>query len=124
MVRSIGGVGLATTPLLNSQGLRRRNEHARQLAITCSQDQPLAMQIYGGDRELMADATAEAALVFTCNGRGTRLFGSPDHDATVIHDALDGVPVAGMACAGEIGPVGTKNFLHGFTASVALFRKG
>lgn len=73
-------------------------------------------------RELLAGHEASGALVFTCNGRGTHLFGMPDHDASIIADALDGAPLAGMSCAGEIGPVGTRSFLHGFTASVALFR--
>lgn len=61
------------------------------------------------------------ALLFTCNGRGSNLFGSPDHDVTVLRDNIPGLPVAGMFCGGEIGPIGGKNFLHGFTASVALF---
>lgn len=60
------------------------------------------------------------ALMFTCNGRGSRLFGTPDHDAGVVCGAL-GVPLAGFFCAGELGPVGGRNFLHGFTASLALF---
>lgn len=72
-------------------------------------------------RELMADATASSALVFTCNGRGTHLFDGPDHDAAVVHEALERAPVAGMFCAGELGPIGGHNFLHGFTASVVLF---
>lgn len=72
-------------------------------------------------RELLSGASAEAALVFTCNGRGRRLFGTPDHDAAVISEMLGQVPAAGAFCAGEIGPVGGKSFLHGFTASVALF---
>jgi len=33
---------------------------------------------------------------------------------------LGGLPLAGFNCTGEIGPVGGKNFLHGFTASIAL----
>jgi small ligand-binding sensory domain FIST len=61
------------------------------------------------------------ALLFTCNGRGSNLFGSPDHDVTVLRDNVPGLAVAGMFCGGEIGPIGGKNFLHGFTASVALF---
>lgn len=61
------------------------------------------------------------ALVFTCNGRGTNMFGAPDHDAHAIDDAFDGAPVAGFFCAGEIGPVGERNFLHGFTATLAVF---
>src|SRR3990170_1047678 len=61
------------------------------------------------------------ALLFTCNGRGSRLFSSPDHDASLVSEKLGGLPLAGFNCAGEIGPVGGKNFLHGFTASIALF---
>jgi len=73
-------------------------------------------------RALLRGRHASGALVFTCNGRGTNLFGTPDHDATVITDALAGAPLAGMSCAGEIGPIGNRSFVHGFTASVALFR--
>jgi len=60
------------------------------------------------------------ALLFTCNGRGAHMFQVPDHDASAIEDAL-GVPAGGFFCAGEIGPVGGRNFLHGFTATMALF---
>ena len=45
----------------------------------------------------------------------------PDHDAGVLDQLLGPLPVAGAFCAGEVGPVGGVNFLHGFTASVALF---
>jgi small ligand-binding sensory domain FIST len=48
------------------------------------------------------------------------MFEVPDHDAGVIEDAL-AVPTAGFFCAGEIGPVGGRNFLHGFTATMAVF---
>ena len=72
-------------------------------------------------RQLIGGHSAEGALVFTCNGRGTRLFGRPDHDAEVVAEGFPGAAVAGMFCAGELGPVGKRNFLHGFTASVALF---
>src|SRR5207237_1110451 len=64
---------------------------------------------------------ADGALLFTCNGRGTRLFGRPDHDAEIVAEHVPRAAVAGMFCAGELGPVGRKNFLHGFTASVVLF---
>jgi len=75
-------------------------------------------------RHLLDDHTADAAdaaLVFTCNGRGTFMFGDADHDAGIVQDHVSGA-VAGMFCAGEIGPVGGRNALHGFTASVVLFR--
>ena len=72
-------------------------------------------------RELLSGVAASAALLFTCNGRGRQLFGVPDHDAGVLDQLLGPLPVAGAFCAGEIGPVGGRNFLHGFTASLALF---
>ena len=72
-------------------------------------------------RELITDVSADGALVFTCNGRGVRFFGEPDHDASIIAEALGHRAVAGMFSAGELGPVGRHNFLHGYTASVALF---
>ncbi|MBI3839440.1 MAG: FIST C-terminal domain-containing protein [Planctomycetia bacterium] len=62
-----------------------------------------------------------SALVFTCNGRGTRLFDRPNHDAQAVARHWKSLPVAGFFAQGEIGPVGGKNFLHGFTASIALF---
>lgn len=62
-----------------------------------------------------------AALLFTCNGRGSRMFPTPDHDAALVSKYLGGAPMAGFFCAGELGPVGGKNFLHGFTASLAVF---
>lgn len=67
---------------------------------------------------------AVGALLFTCNGRGSRLFGRPDHDAGLVSTALDGAPLAGFFAAGELGPVGTGNFLHGFTASLLLLESG
>jgi small ligand-binding sensory domain FIST len=75
-------------------------------------------------REMLAGVEADAALLFTCNGRGIRLFGAPDHDAALLAEALDDAPTAGFFAAGEFGPVGGRNFVHGFTASVALFQGG
>ena len=72
-------------------------------------------------RDLLTAAEADAALLFTCNGRGQRLFGEADHDAGVVDLLLGPLPLAGCFCAGELGPVGPRNFLHGFTASLALF---
>jgi small ligand-binding sensory domain FIST len=59
----------------------------------------------------------------SCNGRGSQLFGYPNHDAGMIQRRLGPLPLAGFFCNGEIGPVGDKNFLHGYTASLALFVK-
>lgn len=61
------------------------------------------------------------ALVFSCCGRGQGLFGRPHHDAGILAERLGGIPVAGFFAQGEIGPVGGRNFLHGYTASMAIF---
>ncbi|HJT78855.1 MAG TPA: FIST N-terminal domain-containing protein [Gemmataceae bacterium] len=66
---------------------------------------------------------AAGALLFSCNGRGTRLFPAPDHDAKTIRAEVGAVPLAGFFAQGELGPVGGQNFIHGFTASVALFEE-
>lgn len=70
--------------------------------------------------EALGAGGAAGVLLFTCNGRGSHMFQVPDHDAGAIKDAL-GVPAGGFFCAGEIGPVGGRNFLHGFTATMAVF---
>jgi small ligand-binding sensory domain FIST len=69
------------------------------------------------------DASAKPAggLLFSCNGRGTRMFEGPNHDAGCVQAALPKLPLAGFFAAGELGPVGGRNFVHGFTASLALF---
>jgi small ligand-binding sensory domain FIST len=72
-------------------------------------------------RELLGEVEGDASLVFTCTGRGAALFGVPHHDAELVSHATGGSATAGMFCAGEIGPVGSRAFLHGYTASIALF---
>jgi small ligand-binding sensory domain FIST len=69
------------------------------------------------------DSRASGALLFSCNGRGKAFFGRSDRDIATLCSALGGpVPAAGFFCAGEIGPVGERNFLHGHTASIAIVR--
>ncbi|MCL4393506.1 MAG: FIST C-terminal domain-containing protein [Chloroflexi bacterium] len=70
------------------------------------------------------DAPPSGALLFSCNGRGTRLYDHPNGDISTIQGILGGINLAGFFAAGEIGPIGGKNFLHGHTASMALFRPG
>jgi small ligand-binding sensory domain FIST len=74
----------------------------------------------GAQAEALGSSRAAGALLFTCNGRGSHMFDVPDHDAMALQDAL-GAPAGGFFCAGEIGPVGGRNFLHGFTATMAVF---
>jgi small ligand-binding sensory domain FIST len=74
-------------------------------------------------RSLLAGRRADGALLFTCNGRGQHLFGTPHHDAELVAGITPSRAVAGMFCAGEIGPVGRRSFLHGFTACALLFEE-
>jgi small ligand-binding sensory domain FIST len=73
--------------------------------------------------EAMDSDGAAGALLFSCNGRGTAMFGPGDHDAVLVQRELHGAPAAGFFAAGEIGPVGARSFLHGFTATLAVFPK-
>jgi small ligand-binding sensory domain FIST len=80
------------------------------------------------DLRLMLESAASkgppaAGLLFSCNGRGTRMFNSPNHDIGVSNRAIPATPLAGFFAAGEIGPVGGRNFIHGHTASFALLRQ-
>ncbi|MBU6414057.1 MAG: FIST C-terminal domain-containing protein [Planctomycetes bacterium] len=99
------------------------------------------------DLEMLMDAqqlhgAPVGCLLVSCNGRGQRLFGRPNIDAgTVcrafqpmepgetrakIGHAIDSqpgpVPLAGFFGAGEFGPIGRSNFLHGHTAVATLLR--
>jgi small ligand-binding sensory domain FIST len=63
------------------------------------------------------------ALVFTCNGRGSNLFDTPHHDAATVQELAGPLALAGFFAAGELGPIGGRNYIHGFTASLALFEE-
>jgi small ligand-binding sensory domain FIST len=77
-------------------------------------------ELLGSARRTLGETQPVAAILCSCNGRGAGLFGAPDHDARGVATELGPVPLAGFFCNGEIGPVGSKTFLHGFTASLAL----
>ena len=66
-------------------------------------------------------APHRGALLFSCNGRGSRMFPVLNHDATAVQKAFGPLPLAGFFAQGELGPVGNKNYIHGFTASIVLF---
>lgn len=75
---------------------------------------------------LAADRTGRntpplGALMFSCCGRGQGLFGRPNHDAATVAEQLGSIPMAGFFAQGEIGPIGHRNFVHGYTASMAIF---
>jgi small ligand-binding sensory domain FIST len=90
--------------------------HARD-AASADEDLRLALE----ERIRRVGGRPAGALLFTCNGRGTNMFSEPDHDSRVLSSALGSSALAGFFCGGEIGPVGGRSFLHGFTATMAVF---
>lgn len=94
--------------------------HLRDAETADAELQQLLKQT--ADESTVDNRAPEAALLFSCNGRGTRLFPTENHDAGAIDKYFPNLPVAGFFAAGEIGPVGKQNFVHGFTAVVALLK--
>lgn len=92
----------------------------RRDAAAASQDLSELLQ---RTRQELADTTIYGGCLCCCNGRGKNLFSAPNHDARMVQQQLGGIGLAGFFGNGEIGPVGEKNFLHGYTASLALFAK-
>ena len=89
-----------------------------QVRDAASADDDLRAMLVHLRREFTA---VEGALLFSCNGRGSNLFTSADHDVLAMRQGLSTSGVAGFFAAGEIGPVGDRNHLHGFSASVLVF---
>lgn len=73
------------------------------------------------ERALVNGRAPRGGIIFACNGRGRRLFATPDHDISALREAFGPIPISGFFAQGEVGPVGCRNHLHGFTTCVALF---
>jgi small ligand-binding sensory domain FIST len=119
LVRPIIGADRDSGAIAIGEQVRVGQTVRLQVRDAASADEDLRGALRAQAQALGSDGAA-GALLFTCNGRGSHMFDVPDHDAGAIDDAL-GAPTAGFFCAGEIGPVGGRNFLHGFTATMAVF---
>ncbi len=84
-------------------------------AKTAEHDLTAHLERYRGPRPA-------GALMFSCLGRGQKLFGRADHDTDLFRRRVGAVPLGGFFCNGEIGPVGGHTFLHGYTSAFGLFR--
>lgn len=63
------------------------------------------------------------ALLFSCLGRGRALYGESDHDSAAVKARFGAdLPLAGFFGNGEIGPIGGRTHLHGYTSAIGLFR--
>jgi small ligand-binding sensory domain FIST len=119
LVRPIIGADRESGAIAIGERVRVGQTVRLQVRDAASADEDLREALRAQAQALGSDGAA-GALLFTCNGRGSHMFDLPDHDASALEDSL-GVPTAGFFCAGEIGPVGGRNFLHGFTATMAVF---
>ena len=118
LVRNIIGVGEDSGAVQINDFVRTGQTvqfHVRD-ATTADEDLSLLLAPQSLDRP------AAGGLLFSCNGRGTHMFPQPCHDVGLARRAMPQTPVAGFFAAGEFGPVANKNFIHGHTASFALFR--
>jgi len=121
LVRNVLGLDRTTGALAITEHVRVGQTvqfHVRD-AATADEDLHALLQLDVNAHE----KRPAAALVFSCNGRGSRLFDQPNHDAAAVRAEAGDIPTAGFFAQGELGPVGGQNFIHGFTASVALFEE-
>jgi small ligand-binding sensory domain FIST len=123
LIRSLVGVRRETGAVLIGDMIRAGQTlqfHVRD-ARTAHEEMRLLLE----GETMLASGTDQpvGAMLVTCNGRGTRLFDKPHHDVALTREILGPIPMAGFFAAGEIGPVGNRNFVHGHTAVLAMFRQ-
>jgi len=119
LVRSIRGADPNNGALAVGENVRAGQTiqfHIRD-ARTADEDLRLLMARAAED-----ETAPTGGLLFSCNGRGVRMFDLPNHDVRGVLEAIPETPLAGFFAAGELGPIGGKNFLHSHTASIAIFR--
>ena len=121
LVRNVQGAdeagGIAITDLVRVG--QTVQFHVRD-AATADEDLRLLLEV---EHKRIEPGALVGGLLFSCNGRGSRLFDVPNHDLEAIHKAFGPIPVAGFFAMGELGPIGAENSVHGFTASVVLFER-
>jgi small ligand-binding sensory domain FIST len=115
LIRNLMGADQASGAIAVAAELQVGQTIQFQIRDARAADEELRAMLKG-----LSDPSAAAALLFACNGRGVGLFGAPDHDASTVQQLIGALPLAGLFCNGEIGPVGSRTFVHGFTASLAL----
>jgi len=123
LIRSLVGVKRETGAVLVGDILRAGQTLQFHVRDAKTADEEMRLLLEGETLLSSAAAPPAGALLVSCNGRGTKLFDKPHHDIALAHDILGQVPIAGFFAAGELGPVGDKNFIHGHTAVIAIFRE-
>jgi len=121
LIRNIVGGNSDTGALSVAEVLKEGQTvqfHIRD-AETSAQDLDDMLTQYSS-RKPIYDETG--ALLFSCLGRGERLYGLPDHDSEMFRSKVGSMPLTGFFGNGEIGPVDGSTFLHTYTSSFGIFR--
>ncbi len=125
LVRNLLGVDPRIGAIAIGDSVRpgqRLQFHLRD-AHTSAEDLEMLLKRYQQTAEAKAGRPAAGALLFSCLGRGQGLYGQPNFDSDLFHRYLNGIPLSGFFCNGEIGPVGGTTFLHGYTSAFGIFRQ-
>jgi len=121
LIRNIIGIDQNRGALAVSESLKEGQMvqfHLRD-AVTSAQDLEGLLTRYAANHPIYADS---GALLFSCLGRGSYLYGRADHDTDMFREKVGKIPLTGFFCNGEIGPVGGTTFLHGYTSSFGIIR--
>ncbi|MEQ8768822.1 MAG: FIST C-terminal domain-containing protein [Planctomycetota bacterium] len=121
LIRSVVQIDTRNQTLAINDAIRRGQTVKFQIRDAEAAHEDL-VEALGCESDAMGEETASAAFLFSCSGRGSHMFSQDHHDIGVLQSELGDIPAAGFFAAGEIGPIAGKNFLHGFTASLALLR--
>jgi small ligand-binding sensory domain FIST len=119
VIRNLMGFDQDTGALVLGANLRRGQTLQFQLRDAQTSDTDfqhlLGVMPEGG-------AAPRGALLVSCCGRGQGLYGEPDHDASLVQSMRGPLPLAGFFANGEFGPVGGRNYIHGYTSSLVVIR--
>jgi small ligand-binding sensory domain FIST len=123
LIRSLIGVRRETGAILVGDMMKTGQTLQFHVRDAKTADEEMRLLLEGATLLAPTGAQPAGALLITCIGRGTRLFDMPHHDISLTRQVLGSIPIAGFFAAGELGPVGEKNFIHGHTAALAVFRE-
>ncbi|MBI4352958.1 MAG: FIST C-terminal domain-containing protein [Candidatus Omnitrophica bacterium] len=119
LIRNITGFDPGAEALMVGEFLRVGQTIQFQLRDAETSDEDLRVLL-----ERLSDRRGASAggILVSCCGRGKGFFGEADHDVRLIQSLRGPLPLAGFFANGEIGPVGGKNYVHGYTSSLAILR--
>jgi small ligand-binding sensory domain FIST len=119
VIRNLMGFDQDTGALMLGANLRRGQTLQFQLRDAQTSDTDF-QALLGVMPE--SGSSPRGALLVSCCGRGEGLYGEPDHDASLVQSMRGPLPLAGFFANGEFGPVGGRNYIHGYTSSLVVIR--